>query len=307
MQAAGGKIAAPAAAAFPIEETHGIPLYPGNRLLAHSDGLGWHSAYASYAAERPWTATLRPLPHPCIAYFVNGRASITRRLEGDAPQVAQLHARQFGFVPTRLTSQWDLRGTPDVLTLYLRSAMVDRLAAEIFGRDPQHVELRPRLGVTDPLFEQLALALLRVMREGQPGSSLYVDHLAQTMAVHMLRGHCSGIGGRVPTPATIPVSKFARVVEHIDASLDAELTLDAMADVIGMNPFYFARAFRRQFGETPYRFVLQRRIDRAKRLLSETETPLVEIALACGFSSQSHFASTFRRRVGVTPSEYRKG
>jgi AraC family transcriptional regulator len=185
--------------------------------------------------------------------------------------------------------------------------MVDRLAAEVFGRDPRHVELRPQLGVTDPLFEQLALTLLRAMRGGDAGTPLYVDHLAQTMAVHMLRGHCSGIGAWTTLTAAMPVSKLARVVDYIDDALDGELTLDAMARVADMNPFYFARAFRRQIGETPHRFVLERRIDRAKRLLSETQIPLVEIALGCGFASQSHFASAFRREVGVTPSQYRRG
>jgi AraC family transcriptional regulator len=96
-------------------------------------------------------------------------------------------------------------------------------------------------------------------------------------------------------------------VEYIDAALDGDLTLDVMAEVTGMNPFHFARTFRRQFGETPHRYVLRRRIDRARRLLSETETPLVEVALACGFGSQSHFTSTFRRQVGVTPSQYWNG
>jgi AraC family transcriptional regulator len=301
------KVSSPGRAAFSIEETHGIALYPSNRLLTHSDHLGWHSAYASYASERPWTSTLSPLSHPCIAYFVDGRATITRRLEGEAAQVAELHPRQFGFVPTDVASHWVFRGSADVLLVYLRKAMVDRLAAEVFGRDPRHVELRPQLGFTDPLFEQLALALLRVMCACEEESGLYVDHLAQTMAVQMLRGHCSGIGVRAPLTATMSVSKLGRIVEYIDAALDGELTLDVMAEVTGMNPFHFARTFRRQFGETPHRYVLRRRIERAKRLLSESETPLVEIALTCGFASQSHFTSTFRRQVGVTPSQYRNG
>jgi AraC family transcriptional regulator len=306
MAAATSKIAASASVGFPIEETHGIPLYPCNRLLAHSGALGWRSLYASYAAERPWTATLRPLPHPCLAYFVNGGANIRRRVEGEAPQIAQLYARQFGLVPTQASSEWDLQGRPEVLTLYLRQAMVDRLAEEVFDRDPKHVELRPRLGVTDPLLEQLALALLRVMRDAETGAGLYADHLAQTMAVHILRGHCSGIGAQMPASA-MSISKFSRVLDFIDAAMDDELTLDRLAEVAGMNPFYFARTFRRRFGETPHRFVLRRRIDRAKRLLSETDTSLVEIALNCGFASQSHFSSMFHRHVGVTPSRFRKG
>jgi AraC family transcriptional regulator len=299
-------IAARAAGVFPIEETHGIPLYPGNRLLAHSGDLGWRSIYASYAAERPWTATLRPLIHPCLAYFVNGAATITRRVEGEASQTAQLHARQFGLVPTRTASHWDLHGRPDVLTLYLHHAMVGRLAEEVFDRDPKHVELRPRLGVTDPLLEQLALTLLHRLRDSEEGFGLYIDHLAQSIAVEVLRSHCSGVNARSLAVAVLPVSKFRRVLEYIDAAIDSELTLDALAEIAGLNPFYFARAFRRQFGEPPHRFVLRRRIDQAKRLLSETDTPIVEIALSCGFASQSHFASAFHRQLGVTPSKYRK-
>ncbi|HEY1749564.1 MAG TPA: AraC family transcriptional regulator [Xanthobacteraceae bacterium] len=306
MAAAGTNIAGGTAAAFPIEETHGIPLYPGNRLIAHSGGLGWRNVYASYAVEQPWTATLRPLAHPCIAYFVNGGARIARRVEGEAPQNAVLHARQFGMVPTRTASDWELDGTPEILTLYLRNTVVNRAAEEVFGRDPKRVELRPQLGVIDPLLEQLALAILRAMRESEAGDRLYIDHLAQTMTVHLLRSHCSGIGGRVLANA-LPGSNLTRALDYIDATIDGELTLDALAEVAGMNPFYFARAFRRRFGASPHRFVLQRRVERAKRLLTETGTPLVEIALACGFASQSHFTATFHRHVGITPSEYRKG
>jgi AraC family transcriptional regulator len=306
MEAAGTRVAEATATTFPIEETHGIPLYPGNRLLAHSGSLGWRNLYASCAVEQPWTATLRPLAHPCLAYFVNGSAAIRRRVEDDTPQTTQLHARLFGFVPTRAASQWDLRGTPEVLTFYLRQAMVDRLVEDVFGRDPKQVELRPRLGVTDPLLEQLALTLLRIMSNGEANAGLYVDQLAQAMAVQVLRGHCSGIGVRVPA-VNSSVPQFARVLDYIESALDGDLSLDAIAEVAGMNPFYFARAFRRRFGETPHRFVLQRRIDRAKRLLRETGTPLVEVALHCGFASQSHFASVFHRQVGVTPSQYRKG
>jgi AraC family transcriptional regulator len=306
MEAAGSMVAATAATAFPIEETHGIPLYPGNRLLAHSGSLGWRNAYASYAAERPWNATLRPLVHPCLAYFVNGGATITRRVEGEGAQTVELRARQFGLVPTRAASHWHLCGTPEILTLYLRHEMVDRLAEEVFGRDPKHVELGPQLGVTDPLLEQLALALLRAVCGAEVAAGLYVDQLAQAIAVQILRGHCSGIGSRAPA-ASQPLSKFSRVVDYIDAAMESDLTLDAMAEVAGMNPFYFARAFRKRFGETPHRFVLRRRIERAKRLLTETEIPLVEIALSCGFASQSHFASVFHRYVGVTPGRYRNG
>ena len=144
----------------------------------------------------PLTRPSSPGPRRCGRCYIpaspissTAAASIRRRVEGEAPQTAQLHARQFGLVPMRASSQWDLQGRPEVLTLYLRQAMVDRLAEEVFGRDPKHVELRPQLGVTDPLLEQLAFALLRAVCGAEVAAGLYVDQLAQAIAVQILRGH----------------------------------------------------------------------------------------------------------------------
>jgi AraC-like DNA-binding protein len=100
-----------------------------------------------------------------------------------------------------------------------------------------------------------------------------------------------GIGARAPA-INKSVSKFARVVDYIDAAIEGDLTLEAVADVAGINAFSFVRAFRRQFGETPHRFVLQQRIDapngclakrklRWSRLHSTAALPAKAISLRC--------------------------
>jgi AraC-like DNA-binding protein len=93
-----------------------------------------------------------------------------------------------------------------------------------------------------------------------------------------------------------------RISQYIDSHLGENISLEAMAEMAGLSVFHFSRAFRQSTGVAPHGYLLQRRIERAARLLSRTELPLSEIALAVGFSDHSHFARHFRRLTGTTPS-----
>ena len=94
--------------------------------------------------------------------------------------------------------------------------------------------------------------------------------------------------------------------DHIEASLDEDLSLEALAEEAGISVHAFPRAFRHRFGATPHQYVLARRTARARSLLADTDLPICEVALQTGFSSQSHLTSSFKKHTGVTPSAYRK-
>ncbi|WP_020186477.1 AraC family transcriptional regulator [Methylopila sp. 73B] len=98
---------------------------------------------------------------------------------------------------------------------------------------------------------------------------------------------------------------MARVVDHVEDHLGEDIALADLAGLLDMPVDRFARRFRAAMGVAPYAYVLERRVRRAERLLGERRGSLAEIALACGFSSQSHFATAFRERTGRTPGAYR--
>ena len=96
-----------------------------------------------------------------------------------------------------------------------------------------------------------------------------------------------------------------RVEDYIDTNLDAPIRISDLAELADLSAFHFARMFKAATGEAPHGFLQRRRMERAKRLLVETQTPVAELALACGFSSQSHFTASFRKHAGLTPRKYR--
>nr|WP_281413866.1 AraC family transcriptional regulator [Rhizobium rhizoryzae] len=111
---------------------------------------------------------------------------------------------------------------------------------------------------------------------------------------------------RVVKPGELSQSQRRLVLDYIEANLASDIGLDDLAAVAVMTRFHFSRAFKATFGEPPYKFVIRRRIERARKMLAETRLSVADIAAACGFSNGSQFTRTFRDTVGVPPLLFRK-
>jgi len=103
----------------------------------------------------------------------------------------------------------------------------------------------------------------------------------------------------------LPPRALRRVRDFIETHLEENISIQVLAGIAGLSMYHFARAFKQSEGMTPHEYLIQCRVQRAKDLLAETDLPLSEVALASGFSDQSHCARRFREHVGVTPSSYR--
>lgn len=241
---------------------------------------------------------------------------MTRVIDDDnRTDSVELRPRHFGVVPADRTSSWQLTGAPDIQLIYLRRNMVDRVAEDHFGFDSTRVELLPKLGFSDGLLEQLALALLDTARNDEisPSDGIYADHLVRMITLHLLRHHSTRTttAHDAPSVAASPVTarsgaRMNHVRDLIESALAEDLALERLANEAGIAAHAFSAAFTKSVGMPPYRYVIVRRIERAKKLLRHTDLPISRIAYETGFASQSHLATTFKRIVGETPGTYRR-
>lgn len=104
----------------------------------------------------------------------------------------------------------------------------------------------------------------------------------------------------------LPSWKLNRVLDYVDANLASDIRLADLASVAGLSIFHFARVFKLAVGLSPYEFVHNRRLERSRVLLTDDSLEIAQLALACGFSSQSHFTAAFTKAVGVSPGKFRR-
>jgi AraC family transcriptional regulator len=291
---------------FMADETHGRVTRPGNRLLAHSQDIGWRSLHAAIIEEAPFEAVEKAIRHPSLIYHLHRPTQVSRRIEGTRVEKALIGPRRICLTPGEATTAWAHNGRPEILQIYLRQSIYEAAVGEIFGTDTSTAELVPRFAVLDPLLEQLAIAVSNALRDGTAEDGLYIDAIAHMMAIHLARTHSSRSRPIRPPSQDISRGKMRRLIEFIEENLDGDLSLHAMAEVVEMSPLYLARAFKAAIGQSPHQYVLARRIERAKELLRNTDMSVLDVAMAAGFSSQSHLSHWFLRHVGVSPAAYRR-
>lgn len=233
--------------------------------------------------------------------FLDGRIAFSKMLSSGLFNLVQAGAKPRAV----LTGKWR------VLHLYLPAAWLwDFVNAEELSQHAGGLELVNPKGVYDATVDRIAREVLAEMRDGQPLSRLRIDALGQDLAICLLRSHSNLVGtgrlARHPDDRVGADWRIRRAMQYLDAHLADDVGLAELATEIGLSPGHLAAAFRRQTGLPPHRWLMRRRLERARDLLANSPESVTEIAHACGFASSQHMATLFRRQTGQTPSEHRR-
>jgi AraC family transcriptional regulator len=163
-----------------------------------------------------------------------------------------------------------------------------------------------RSGVHDASIEGLVGLMINDFEATCRPCSLYSETLAHALAMRFLLYESRPEDTQNSSARPLPPRILRRIRERIEAELDTELSLALLAKESGYSRAHFLRMFRAATGLTPHQYVLEMRLSTAQQLLRQSKMLLAEIALKCGFSSQTYMNDVFRKRLGVTPQEYRR-
>ena len=167
------------------------------------------------------------------------------------------------------------------------------------------IELRLERELVDPRLRALATAVDVERTAGFPSGRLFLDSVEQALARALVVGYAvRDYSVRVYRGGLSP-AKLRKIKEMLQEKIEEDLSLEEMARTVGLSTAHFSQVFRNTTGQTPHKYLMCYRVQRAKEMLRSAEMRVLDVAIACGFKTQQHFARVFREICGASPTEYR--
>jgi AraC family transcriptional regulator len=225
----------------------------------------------------------------------------TAYIDGGPAQSFEFSPGELSFTPSGVSTRVILPAARLMQTLQSPETY-DTIISEMIRGGTVHFETR--FPINDPLVSQIASTLAHEMESGVL-DRIFVDALNTALAVRIVRHYVDPSKITLAPSNGLSRERLQRVRDYIEAHLDDRLTLSDLAGVACLSPYHFSRSFKQAVGVGPRRYVMERRIDRAKTLMRRTSQPLASIAQETGFADQSHLTAILRREMGMTPGRFR--
>jgi AraC family transcriptional regulator len=252
-----------------------------------------------WSGEAVGPSPSRRTHHRIVLTESGGTARTQVRLEGRVVYDGRDQSGALTFIPALVERECRYRDADLIFSgIWIAPALGERLC------EGEALPLeRALINGNDDVVSTLLVSLRREVVAGRTPGAAYVEHLAALMLLRLADPH--QVAPQSVGHGFLHRKALTRVQEYIEAHLDKDISLADLARLLALPIDTFARQFRATTGLSPYAYVINRRVERACALLCQMDLPISEIALCLGFSSQSHFTTTFRRVKGVPPQAYR--
>ncbi|WP_297199673.1 AraC family transcriptional regulator [uncultured Pluralibacter sp.] len=213
---------------------------------------------------------------------------------------------RFCLMPQQSESCWDVRDNLSFVHLYCTDEHLRETGERIWDKSPAALRLEEKIFSRDDKITSLYRHFLLDCDWQQPANHLTLSTASTLLLTHIIQQYASVQWALPKVTGGLSPYTLRNVLLYIEDNLSGPLTLGMLAREAALSEYHFARMFRQSMKIAPHQYVMQRRMERAKQLLTGTQMTLTDVALACGFSSSSHFSNRVKAALGLTPSQLRE-
>lgn len=282
-----------------------LPVWVPGETLVESRGLGWSGVSQRSFLYKGQDVLIPPMDDFMIVQYRQGLTPMDREFDGRWTRT-QCGPGDFSLLSRAMQSHWSWTEGLHVAHIYLSNDLMARVARDICDGEIGVICLHDVLQGNDPVIGHIADQLTLEAAQSGAAGALYAEALSIQMTVHLLRHYASITQKPCESRHGFSQSEMKRLDEFIDAELAAGLTLERLAESLGLGVWALNLRLRRTIGKSPYAYVQERRVAQASDLLCKSEMPIKAIAAACGFSDQAHMTRVLRKALGTTPAQLRK-
>ncbi len=273
--------------------------------IVSSQSQGWKSILVEEWKQPPGQEQHCCAAEHSICLCLAPRPYQSLQIKGDRRYFTLLTKGDISITPAELPFICQTDAEDHYLRIAIAAQFLQQVATEAANIDIAGVELLPEFRVRDTQIEQIGMMLHTELKTGGLAGQLYVDSLANLLAVHLLRNYSTAKPRVVLYEGRLSDRQLLQVTDYINENLTQDIKLADLAQSLGMSQFHFSRLFKQSIGTTPHQFLIQQRVERAKQLLQKRDIAIADVALQCGFNSHSHLSKWFRELTGMTPKAYR--
>ncbi|MEM6532914.1 MAG: AraC family transcriptional regulator [Myxococcota bacterium] len=208
--------------------------------------------------------------------------------------------------PAGVESGWRWYERSKVIVITLEPKRLESFAQSEMGMILTDQQLRDLPQFEDPDLAAAAVMLRDSLELGQGASDVMFESLARVFLVKLLTRY-GAERSREEHSESYTAGQHRRLLSRLERDFGEPLTVESLASTVGLSPSHFSRVFKSVVGDSPHQFLIRYRVERAKEMLADPGRPLIDIALACGFSDQPHLTRAFKRLQGTTPKKWRAG
>lgn len=265
----------------------------------------WKDIYACIAKVEPFSAILPCVDSLLLLMVHNGQMTGTFEIN-DVISDFSLQSGSVLLLPLDVPFKMSVSTHATIVSVNISRSLFNDVFLDFSYLSATIINLKSSFPFIDAFLTHSIFSIAKLLTSGGRFSSVEVDYIARTIVARIIGKYSTPISGGVFSDAGLSFTILQKVFDFIDKNLHGRISISEIAPMAGVGAAQFARLFKKSTKETLHQYIIRQRVERARRLLSETDMPIVEVSHECGFADQVHLTKLFGRMIGLSPAAFRK-